>query len=754
MIKNRADEPTRRKYKFKRPGGFGIYTTVNRILTSVVAAFIAFFAMSADAAATRATLLLSANAAKPGDTITAAVRLEMSPGWHTYWKNSGASGIPTSIAWELPKGVTAGEISWPVPEKYVIEKVDADGKAIPGSLDYEQATYVHHDEAVLLVPLTIAPDAVLGRIEIKALVKWLECQVNCVPGKQEVAASLEIASATTPSSEAAAFQNWNEQLPKDGGAFAPKARWENTTTDKTRGLLFEWRLGDKSSAWDFFPDKSDDFEMQHQTDLVSTNNGAVVVRKLVTISGDVWPKEVSGLLVQKRDGKTDGYFARIDISGESAVVAGAVDSSAPVKEKKPLWLWLIYAFIGGLILNIMPCVLPVIALKILGFVGQAKEAPGRVRALGLVYAAGVLVSFLALAAVIIAIKAAGHKAGWGMQFSNPQFIVGMAALITLVALNLFGLFEVTLGGRTLGAAGELASQHGASGAFFNGVLATVLSTPCSAPFLGAALGFAFSQPAAIIILIFLTVGLGLAAPYVILSWQPSWLKFLPKPGAWMEKFKLAMGFPMLVTAVWLTSLVGTFYGEQSWWLGVFLVLLGAAAWVFGEFYQRGNRARGVGILFTILLLATGYLWALESGLDWRHPQQQTATGGKVANAPKDYPWQRWSPEAIATARAEGRVVVVDFTASWCQTCKISVQPGFEAKAVVEKLKQLNAVALLADYTTFPKELTEELEKFGRSAVPLVLVYPADASKPALVLPEPLPFPAPYAPVILNALEKM
>ncbi len=739
---------------FKQFGRSGIYTLVKQSFAWLAALLVALVSTSAPAAATRATLVLSASAVKPGDTITAALRLEMASGWHTYWKNSGASGIPTTINWELPKGVTAGEISWPVPEKYVPEKVDDDGKAIPGSLDFEQTTYVLHDEAVLLVPLTFAADAPLGKLEVKALVKWLECQVNCVPGKQDVAASVEVATATTPSNEAASFAGWNARLPKDGGALAPQARWDGGITNQTRALLIEWRRSDQTSAWDFFPNQNDDFELQHPTELISTNNEAVVLRKLVTISGATWPKEISGVLVQKRAGQTEGYLTRLTISGDAAVATGPVDGSAPVKEKKPLWLWLIYAFVGGLILNIMPCVLPVIALKILGFVGQAKEAPGRVRALGLVYAAGVLVSFLVLASVIIAIKAAGHKAGWGMQFSNPQFIVGMAALITLVALNLFGLFEVTLGGRALGAAGELASQHGASGAFFNGVLATVLSTPCSAPFLGAALGFAFSQPAAIIVLIFLTVGLGLAAPYVILSWQPAWLKFLPKPGAWMEKFKLAMGFPMLVTAVWLTSLVGTFYGEQSWWLGVFLVLLGAAAWVFGEFYQRGSRGRAVGILFTMILLATGYLWALESGLDWRHPQQQATTGDKIANAPKDYPWQRWSAEAVAKARAEGRVVVVDFTASWCQTCKISVKPGFEAKAVVERLKQLNAVALLADYTTFPKDVTEELEKFGRSAVPMVLVYPADANQPAVVLPEPLPFPAPYAPVILSALEKL
>jgi thiol:disulfide interchange protein len=727
---------------------------VNRTFTFLLALFIALLAVKAEAAATSATLILSARDAKPGTTITAAVRLEMSPGWHTYWKYSGASGIPTSIQWVLPPGITAGEISWPAPEKYVPEKVDDDGKVIPGALDYEQTTYVHHDEAVLLVPLTIAPDFAAGKIEIKALVKWLECQINCVPGKQNVAAELLIGPTETPSEDAAKFSGWRERLPKASESLQPQARWEDPGANKSRSLLITWQAGEATGAWDFIPDSVDGFEMQHQTELVSTNAGTVVLRKRITISADKWPEEISGLLTQERAGKHEGYAAQLKIAGGDSMAVTPSAGAAATVEKKPLWLWLIYAFVGGLILNIMPCVLPVIALKILGFVGQAKEAPGRVRMLGLVYAVGVLVSFLVLASVIIAIKAAGHKAGWGMQFSNPQFIVGMAALITLVALNLFGVFEVTLGGRALGAAGELASQHGASGAFFNGVLATALSTPCSAPFLGAALGFAFSQPAGIIVLIFLTVGLGLAAPYVILSWQPAWLKFLPKPGAWMEKFKIAMGFPMLITAVWLASLVGTFYGEQSWWVGVFLVLLGAAAWVFGEFYQRGSRGRSAGILFTVLLLATGYLWALESGLDWRHPQQQTETGDKIANAPKGYAWQRWSLDAVNQARAEGRVVVVDFTASWCQTCKISVKPGFESPAVIARMKELNAVALLADYTSFPKAMTEELEKFGRSAVPMVLVYPRDAAKPAMVLNEPLPFPAPYGPVILSALEKL
>jgi thiol:disulfide interchange protein DsbD len=510
-------------------------------------------------------------------------------------------------------------------------------------------------------------------------------------------------------------------------------------------LIIEWTPTQAVKEADFYPFTSTNAVVQTATEALSADSKNISIRKGVEKLGDTWPARIAGLLIEKGEGGALVAAHQVEVP---------IGSSSPVTpNQKPLFVWLLYAFVGGLILNVMPCVLPVIALKILGFVGQSREHPGRVRMLGAIYTLGVITSFLILAGIVIGLNAAGQKAGWGMQFSNPQFIILLTVVVTLVALNLFGLFEVTLSGRALSAASEAAGRHGSAGAFMNGVLATVLATPCTAPFLGAALGFAFVQPPHIIVLFFVTVALGLALPYLLLSWNPKWLKFLPKPGDWMERFKVAMGFPMLATAVWLFSLSYTFYGERSWWLGVFLVFVGAAAWTFGAFVQHGRRHRWVGLVVVLALLGAGYGWALDSQLRWRSPVTGAEDTTAPSHAPEGYSWQRWSAEAIAKARSEGHPVVVDFTAKWCLTCNISVKPAFESKAVIEKLKAINAVALVADYTRYPPEITKELERFARGGVPMVLVYPADPGKAPVVLPEPLPYPAPYSPTILDALEQ-
>jgi thiol:disulfide interchange protein len=694
----------------------------------------------ARAAHTQVQLLLSAATAKPGDTVWAGVDLKMEPGWHTYWKNPGDAGQATEIKWTLPPGISAGEIQWPLPEK------------LPPA---EVTTYGYENEVMLLVPLTLASNLPAGALNLGAKVSWLECKESCIPADVNVEAKLNIGSETKNSADASLVQSWQKKIPipLNSANWKIKAWWEKPATGDLRPLIIE-RPGIYSAAKnipysvDVFPEANDHFEIQSAVENLPSGIGGFCIRKFVKKFDGDWPTEIGGTLVATNYLGRWGIDFKLPIADKTAAGdrISSTANSAPMTTQ-PLWQMLIFAFIGGLILNVMPCVLPVIALKILGFVSEARSEPRRVRRLGVVYALGVLASFLALAAVVIGVKAAGRHAGWGMQFGSPVFIVCLTTLVTLVALNLFGVFEVALGGRALDAAGELASKHGAAGAFFNGVLATTLATPCTAPFLAPALGFAFSQSAATIILVFLTVGLGLASPYVLLSWNPAWLKFLPKPGAWMEKFKIAMGFPMLATVVWLFNVAASSYGKDVLWLGIFLVVVAFAAWIFGEFFQRGRRRRGVALAVVLILLTGGYGIALEGELHWRTVTPEAP--GSLKESADGIGWQPWSAAAVAQARAAGKAVLVDFTADWCLTCQVNKKTSIEIPSVRKKIKELGVVALLADDTRTPESISAELGKYDRAGVPLVLVYPKDAGAPPIVLPEVL-----TPGIVLDALDRV
>ncbi len=658
---------------------------------------------------TQARLILSAAVARPGETVIAGVLLKMPPGWHTYWKNSGDSGAPTKIDWQLPDGIKAGEIQWPVPEKLTVADL---------------TTYVYHDEVLLLVPLTLADNVRAGPKELKAQVSWLECERVCQPGKGEVKTLLEVGAKSKPSAEIFLFDAWKKRLPRTDPTVSANAWWDKG--GDSRPVILEVAMKD---AADFFPYANKAFELEGATEKLLADDGKVRFRKVMKKFEGDWPAQLQGIVVGKReDGQQPAIELDVPIAATPPVTSGG--DVAPPPESKPLALILVFAFIGGLILNVMPCVLPVIALKILGFVQQSKEAPQKVRRLGLIYGMGVLVSFLVLAGLAIGVKQVKGVASWGMQFQDVRFVIAMTILVLLVALNLFGVFEVTLGGRAMGAASELASKEGAAGAFFNGVLATLLATPCSAPFLGVALGFALTAQPAVILVTLLTVGLGLAAPYVVLSWQPDWLKFLPKPGLWMEQFKKAMGFPMLATVVWLFRLTLSHFSKSDvFWFGVFLVSLSMSAWIWGEFVQRARKRRWPGVVAGILV--TG-----------------TVTAMALARAP-ELEWKPWSHEAVAKARAEGRPILVDFTADWCATCQVNMRTSINISPVRKKLAQMNTVTLVADFSKEDETIGKELEKFGRSAVPLVLVYPKNAEKPPIVLP--LGYLTPK--IVLDALDK-
>ena len=723
-------------------------------------------ALTVRAAHTQVTLLLSDDTAKPGDTVWVGVHLKMDPGWHTYWKNSGAAGMPTTIAWQLPPGVTAGDIQWPLPQKFP---------------PVEVTTYGYEGETMLLVPLTIGTNVPPGPITLTANLTWLECQDVCIPGKTTVQATLNIGNETKPSGNAAAIESWKAKTPGNSDGWVLRAWWEKSADNDTRPLIidggFMVSVGPPAPlvSADFFPYASDNYEIQPATDVLAGKFiNDIRLRKIVKkFSGD-WPKEVSGVVVVQTQAEETPMGVEIklpiadepptNVSASTPVVSETNTTAAPISNATAattsattsLPMMLFYAFIGGLILNIMPCVLPVIALKILGFVSEARSEPRRVRNLGFIYALGVLVSFSAIAIIVIGIKAAGRHVGWGLQFGNPIFVVGLTTLVLLVALNLFGVFEIVPGAKVMNAAGNLASRHGAAGAFFNGLLATILATPCTAPFMAPAIGFAFAQSDVVIFLILLFLGLGLAAPYVLLSCNPALLKFLPKPGPWMEKFKIAIGFPMLGTVVWLFDIAASDYGSKAWWLGIFLVIVACAAWVFGEFIQRGRSGKGIAWTVILILLAGGYAYALEDRLQWREMMtEKSATNSLVEASADGVSWQPWSREAVAQARAAGKPVLVDFTATWCVTCNATVKPALEYPSVVERLKELNATTLLADYTRTPQQMTDEIAKYGSAGVPLVLVYPKNPDQPAIVLrqPGPFEFPSSYAKAVLAALEK-
>jgi thiol:disulfide interchange protein len=683
-------------------------------------------------------LLLDAVTARPGDTIMAAIQMRMAPNWHTYWRNPGESGIATDIDWNLPPGLAAHDILWPVPEAHVAGGI---------------TTYVHYNETLLLVPITISPEQPHGLVDLSAIVDWLECEVQCIPGDAPVSAQLNIGEQFQPSPHAPIIEAWKNKLPLTGTHLELEARWAGEPEEDVRPFLITWN--DAAQQVDFFSYENEDYEVSGQTQVTTTEPGKTFLRKNITLFEGEWPREITGLFLFRSspDAPLEAYEVTLNLGAPESRAAQA----APAPGTDRGWIFWLGMFggalLGGIILNIMPCVLPVIALKILGFVNQSKEEPKRVRQLGLIFTLGVLTSFLALAAMVILVQQAGHAADWGMQFSNPQFLVGMTVLVTLVALNLFGLFEINLGGKTMGAAGMLAAKEGNSGAFFNGVLVTALATPCTAPFLAVALGFAFAQPPIIIILMFLTIGAGLALPYLALSLKPGWLKFLPKPGAWMEKFKVAMGFPMLATAIWLFYLTTDHFGHPgTLWLGLFLVILAMAAWIWGEFVQRASSHRAWGMGLSLLLLATAYLYVLEKQLQWRAPVATAAAWNESFNTAEGIQWERWSPEAVAKARAEGRPVLVDFTAKWCLTCKMNKAASIEIPSVIEKLDEINAVALIADYTHRPPAISAELKRFNRAGVPLVLVYPADPGKDPIILPESLPpFIGPG--IVLRALDQ-
>ncbi|MSU35614.1 MAG: hypothetical protein EXS36_10975 [Pedosphaera sp.] len=658
-------------------------------------------------------LQVEAKEVKAGDTFMVGVQLKMEPEWHVYWQNPGDSGSEIKLDWTLPEGVSAGGILWPVPEKFT---------------EAGFATFVYFGNVTLLVPLTVSSGASSGDRDVRVRIRWQECKKECIQASTNLVSRIMVGVTRRDETDSKWLTAARAALPSKATPGLVRAYWEGAGTTEQRPVVVE--VNDSRAA-DFFPYKAKGFAEAAKTETLPPRDGWVRFRKSAVPIDGGWPTQVAGLVIdQASTGVRIGReaLAPIEMSDPStgSSASGPTASAIPAT-MGALLFQLLSAFIGGLLLNIMPCVLPVLALKVLGFVNQAKQAPGRVRQMGLIYGLGVMVSFLVLAGVAISIQHAGHFANWNAPFQNPIFRVIITTLITLVALNLFGVFDVTLDRRTTDRAFVFTSKEGASGAFFNGVLAALLATPCTAPFLAPAVAFALSQPAWVILLFFAAIGAGLASPFVLLCWNPAWLKWIPRPGYWMVRFKHAMGFPMLATAVWLFWATATRMGESGvLWFGLFLVVLAAAVWVWGEFVQRSTRRQGWGMGVSVVLLAVGYFGLLEKQLDWRTPA--------AARKHSALDWGRWSKVALEEARKGGRPVLVDFTADTCLNCKVNKATSINIAGTIAKVKAINAVLLEGDFTDEDAAIAAELRRYGRNGVPLVLVYSSNPALEPRVLP--------------------
>jgi thiol:disulfide interchange protein DsbD len=667
------------------------------------------FAAPLLSAQVKVSLVATETSVAPGRPITVALRLDHEREWHTYWINPG-TGYPTSLTWELPPGWTAGNIQWPTPHVVKDRKGNITGNG------YENVTY-------LPVVLTPPADARPGDIvTVRALADWLMCADVCIPGEARVALDLRIAAeppqrATGPGAEAAETVR---TLPQDVPG------WEIAATRSGQTVTLSLKAGadaprkDPTELWFF---ASDGFIQYDQPQTVRRGPGGEYLLDLpVAQAADQATARLTGVLASKSGWLADGSVTglRIDVPLAAAAPGAAAATTGPAAAAPAGGLagTLALAALGGLILNLMPCVFPVLGIKILGFVNQAGSDRRRVVMHGLVFTLGVLVSFWALAGALAVLRAGGDQLGWGFQLQSPGFVYALALILLVFALNMSGVFEFGLGATGVGAG--LQTKSGYTGSFFTGVLATVVATPCSAPFLAPALGAALALPVAESFAIFTAIALGLSAPYLLLSVFPQAIRVLPRPGAWMETFKQFMAFPLYATVaalVWVLAGQVSEGGMLTALLGLVVVALGA--WIYGRWNAPGasaGRAR-FGLVAGALAMALG-IWA----------------GWPRAAAPDDIVWEPWSAETVARLRAEGRPIYVDFTARWCATCQTNKKLVFASDDVRAYFAKNKVATLKADWTNQDPAITAELAKWNRSAVPFNLVYLPGQPEPA-VLPE-------------------
>ncbi len=656
----------------------------------------------------RASLVAERTALVPGQTTTVALRFVHDDHWHTYWKNPGESGLPTTVSWKLPPGYSAGPIQWPAPE------ITDTGGVL---------TYGYGGELLLLVAIAVPADAVPGAgVALRANVDWLMCMESCVPGAAKLELALPVAA------EAALDAQWAPKIAAARAAVpqpSDKLAVRAYRSGRDLTLRVEARGGVvlAGGAVGFFADDGAVETKALQPSSAAGGAWEFSVRLAESVSASP-PAELTGLLVAEAGWWTGGPKAvavRIPVTvGPSPARGAALDAGASATLGGPggtiqggLLGILGLAFLGGIILNLMPCVFPVLGIKIMGFVHQAGSDRAKVKAHGLAFAAGVLASFWTLAGVLLVARAGGSQLGWGYQLQVPGFVFALTIVMLVFALSLSGVFEI--GGSLIGAGAGLQSKGGYTGSFFSGVLATVVATPCSAPFLAPALGAAIVLPPVQSLAAFTAIALGLSLPYLVLSFAPGLVKLLPRPGAWMETFKQFMAFPLYATAGYLVFVLAAQVGDGLLNAILGLTLVAMAVWVLGRWATlvRTPRVRWIARVVTVALFAAGVALGLP-------------------RAKED--WIVWSPETVAKLRADNRIIYVDFTARWCVTCQANKAAVFTSSEVQETFSKLKIAKVRGDWTNRDPQIAAELQRFDRAAVPVNLVYLPGRAEP-LLLPE-------------------
>ena len=691
-------------------------------------------------------LIARTSALEPGGTVLVGLRLKMDPHWHTYWLNPGDSGMPTTIQWKLPAGFKAGPIQWPLPQLVPVPPL---------------MNYGYEGEVVLPVEITVPKDGLLSLLgqpaRLAARADWLVCKDVCLPGGADLELTLPVVQGNpAPDARwAALFDKALAALPARAltGAVA-------TTSDGMIELTLPGarRLSPASSVASgvyVFPTIEGLVEHAAPQTVRETADG-LVVRLAVIHQLVASEPRIAGVIsgIDARPVSFDAPMTGKLIPGKGLPMASVVAGTAAAPAGLPFntsaasisfGLALLFAFIGGAILNLMPCVFPVLSLKILGFArgGDAANAAGgastsgtsrsAMRSHGIAFAIGVIGSFVALAAVLLGLRAAGEAVGWGFQLQSPLMVTLLALLFFVIGLNLSGVFE--FGSVLPGGVAGATLKHPTADALLSGVLAALVASPCTAPFMGAALGFALTQSTAAALTVFAMMGAGMALPYVLLSWFPAWLKRLPRPGPWLVTFKQVMAFPMYATVVWLAWVLLVQVGVDGLvWFGSALVMISFGAWLLGKSQQGIVRLAAVGAILVALVLANppaptvsadGVSANAGSGVP------AAATAGRSASGTQD--WGVYSKTGIAEHNAAGHAVFVDFTAAWCVTCQVNKKMVLETASVHDAFRAKNLVLMRADWTRRDPAITAALAELGRNSVPVYALY-APGKAPVL-LPE-------------------